>query len=464
MNKNLIGLNVRQDHWKKVFSILIPVTVQNMLSFGLNIVDTLMIGRVGTAELAAVGAANQVYGLVFMLLYGLLTGGGVYISQYWGIKDIKSIRKTLGIIYKYVFLLSVGAIIIFETFPTQIISLFLREESVVVLSVQYFRIATLSYLFMAMSFCMSFASRCIQRLRYPTWINVGALTTNAILNYILIYGKLGFPAMGVQGAAIATLIARIAEFLLMWLYIYKAPNHPFAAKISELFAYTKEYRNQVFKTAGPIVLSDGAYGASAALFFIGFGLISSVAIAAYQVVNVLGEFAQSMFYGLGNASAVMLGEKLGQGNIQGAQRDAKWFLGFGFFLASSITVVLLIITPYISTWYNFDAITTAALNPALIMSALTVSGRAFSYLFICGILRSGGDTKYTMYVDMGWTWLFGIPIMFIGVLFFNFVLWQALFMWYFAECLKAVHLYFRYKSKKWQNVMTESEYDTEQGE
>lgn len=455
MNENLIRIRVRKDHWLKVFAVLIPVTVQNMLGFGVNIIDTLMIGRVGTDELAAVGAANQVYMLVYMILYGLLTGGGVFIAQHWGVKDIKRIRQTIGIIYKYIFIVNAIIIIFAELIPAQVIGIFIREEHIVALGVQYFRITALSYIFMSLSFTMSFSSRCIQRLRYPTFINAGALILNTILNYVLIYGKLGFPAMGVQGAAIATLTARILELLFMWLYIYKAPNHPLAAKFSELIDYTKEYRNHVFKTAGPIILSDVAYGVAASLFFIGFSLIGAVAIAAYQVVNILGEFAQSMFYGLGNAAAVILGAKLGRGDLEGADKDAKGFLYFGLCMGATMTAVLLVTIPYVSGWYHFDAATTAVLNPALLMSALTVSGRALSYLFLCGILRSGGDTKYTMVVDIGWTWFFAIPAMFIGILLFDFVLWQALFMWYLAECFKTIQYFFRYKTKKWQNVMTE---------
>lgn len=455
MNENSIKVNDRKDHWVKVFAVLVPVTVQNMLGFGVNIVDTLMIGRVGINELAAVGAANQVYMLVYMILFGLLTGGGVFVAQHWGVKDIKRIRQTIGIIYKYVFIMNVVIVIFAELIPAQIIGIFIREDHIVALGVQYFRITAVSYIFMSLSFCMSFSSRCIQRLRYPTLINAGALVLNTVLNYVLIYGKMGFPALGVQGAAIATLLARVLELLFMWLYIYNAPNHPIAAKFSELKDYTKEYRNHVFKTAGPIILSDAAYGIAASLFFIGFSLIGAVAIAAYQVVNILGEFAQSTFYGLGNAAAVILGAKLGRGDVEGADKDAKGFLYFGLSMGVTLTVLMLAIIPFVSDWYHFDSATTAVLNPTLVMAALTISGRAFAYLFLCGILRSGGDTKYTMFVDIGWTWFFAIPAMFIGVLFFNFTLWQALFMWYLSECFKAIQFFLRYKTKKWQNVMTE---------
>lgn len=455
MNNNSIGNDGRRDHWIKVFSILIPVTFQHILSFGVNIVDTLMIGRVGTDELAAIGVANQVYFLFSMICFGLLTGGGVFIAQFWGAGDIPSIRKTQGLIYKYVLIFCIAATILIEAFPAQVVGLFVREQPVIDLGVQYFRIVTLSYVFTALSFCMSFASRCIQRLRYPTLINAFAILINTGLNYVLIYGKLGFPAMSVRGAAIATLIARVVEFSLLVIYIYKAPSHPLAAKLSELSGYTKEFRNRVIKTAGPILLSDGAYGIGTSVFLSGFGLIGSVAVAAYQVVNIMAEFCQSMFYGLGNASAVVLGEKLGRGDIEGAAKDAKGFLWFGLAMGAVITGLLLLVNPFVPGWYDFDAATTAVLVPALTVSALTISGRALTYLLICGILRSGGDTTYVMYVDIAWTWLFGIPAMLIGVVFLDFNLWQALLVCYLSECAKAVQFYFRYKTKIWQKVLTE---------
>ena len=419
----------RKNHWKRALSILLPVTVQHIISYGLNIVDTLMIGRVGTDELAAVGAANQIYGVFVMVCFGLLSGGGVYIAQFWGVRDIKSIRHTFGIICKNIVLFGLAVTLFVQWKSAALIGLFVREAHVISLGVDYIRIASLSYVMTALSFSMGFSSRCTQRLRWPTTINAVALLTNTVLNYALIYGKWGFPVMGVKGAALSTLIARSFEFCAMLTYIYRSQDHPLAARLSELQSYSKTFRNQVYRTGAPIVLADGSYGVAAAIFLSGFGLISSVAVAAYQVVHILGEFSQSVFYGLGNASAVLLGEKLGRGDRSGADRDAKGFLAFGL----GLTVLM----------------------PALFVSALTIPGRALTYLFIFGILRSGGDTKYIMAVDVGWTWLFGIPAMLIGVLFLDFSLWQAVLMRYLSECFKAVQFYWRYRSKRWQNVLTE---------
>lgn len=457
MSEKPMSLGQRKAHWLNAFSILIPVTVQHMISFGLNIVDTLMIGRVGTDELAAVGASNQIYGIFAMICFGFVSGGGIYIAQYWGLKDFVRIRHTLGIIYKVTLLFVTAVVLVIQWQPDWVIGLFLREEAVIGLGVDYIRIAALSYPVTALSFCMAFSSRCIQRLRWPTAINALALATNTMLNYVLIYGKWGFPAMSVKGAAWATLIARVLEFLLLAAYIYKTPGHPLAARLSEMSGYTKAFRNQVFRTTGPVVLSDGAYGLAAGIFLAGFGIIGSVAVAAYQVVHILGEFSQSIFYGLGNASGVILGEKLGRGDIKGADRDAKGFLWFGLGLLSVITLLLLLINPSVPGWYDFDASTRAILIPALTVSALTVWGRALTYLFICGVLRSGGDTRYAMFVDIGWTWLFGIPVMFAGILLFDFVLWQAVLVRYLSECAKTIQFYIRYRTKKWQNVLTEGQ-------
>ena len=445
----------RKNHWKRALSILLPVTVQHIISYGLNIVDTLMIGRVGTDELAAVGAANQIYGVFVMVCFGLLSGGGVYIAQFWGVRDIKSIRHTFGIICKNIVLFGLAVTLFVQWKSAALIGLFVREAHVVSLGVDYIRIASLSYVMTALSFSMGFSSRCTQRLRWPTTINAVALLTNTVLNYALIYGKWGFPVMGVKCAALSTLIARSFEFCAMLTYIYRSKDHPLAARLSELQSYSKTFRNQVYRTGAPIVLADGSYGVAAAIFLSGFGLISSVAVAAYQVVHILGEFSQSVFYGLGNASAVLLGEKLGRGDRSGANRDAKGFLAFGLGLTVLMSGLLLLVNPYVPHLYAFDAETTAVLMPALFVSALTIPGRALTYLFIFGILRSGGDTKYIMAVDVGWTWLFGIPAMLIGVLFLDFSLWQAVLMRYLSECFKAVQFYWRYRSKRWQNVLTE---------
>jgi len=455
MTEALAGKGERKQHWLRVLSILVPITVQHVISYGLNIVDTLMIGRVGTDELAAVGAANQIYGVFVMVCFGLLSGGGVYIAQYWGVRDTQGIRHTFGIICKNILMFGIVVTSLVQWRSAVFIGLFVREEQVILLGVDYIRIASLSYIVTALSFSMGFSSRCTQRLKWPTLINAGALLLNTVLNYAFIYGKWGFPAMSVKGAALSTLIARTLEFSAMLAYIYKSDDHPLASRVSEWFGYSKDFRNQIYKTGTPIVLADASYGVAAAIFLSGYGVIGSVAVAAYQVVHILAEFAQAIFYGLGNASAVLLGEKLGRGDRTGVDRDAKEFLLLGIALTILMSGLLLLVNPHIPGLYGFDSETTAVLAPALIVSALTIPGQALSYLFLFGILRSGGDTRYIMAVDVGWTWLFGIPAVLIGINFFHFSLCQALIARYAAEFFKAIQFYSRYRSKRWQNVLTE---------
>lgn len=194
-----------REFYKTALVIAIPIVIQNLISIGLNMADTIMIGKLGVDELAAVGTANRLYFVFSTLCFGVYSGAAVYVSQYWGVRDIPNIRRTFGIDL----CLGGGISLLFMTLALalapQILFLFTRDANVIGLGSGYLRIVSLSYPLTAMSFAVNFNSRAIHNLRVPTLINMMALCINLVLNYGLIYGKLGMPQLGVNGAAIATL-------------------------------------------------------------------------------------------------------------------------------------------------------------------------------------------------------------------------------------------------------------------
>ena len=210
-----------QTFYKTMMTIAIPIVIQNIISIGLNMADTIMIGKLGVDELAAVGTANRLYFVFSSLCFGIYSGASVYVSQYWGVKDIKNIRRTLGIDI----LLGGGMSVLFMAIAfflaPQVLGLFSSDPNVIELGTQYLHIVAGSYFFTAMSFAINFNCRAIHMLKVPTAINTLALFINLGLNYLLIFGKLGLPRMGVRGAAYATLIARLVEFVLMFLCVYR---------------------------------------------------------------------------------------------------------------------------------------------------------------------------------------------------------------------------------------------------
>ena len=295
-----------RNFYRTVLMIAIPIVIQNLISIGLNMADTIMIGKVGVDELAAVGTANRLYFIFSTLCFGIYSGAAVYVSQYWGVRDIKNIRRTFGIDI----LLGTGMSLFFTAlalfFAPQILSLFTRDARVIELGGQYLKIVAISYFFTSMSFAINFNSRAIHQLKVPTIINMLALFINLGLNYVLIFGKFGMPKLGVRGAALATLIARVIEFALMVTFVYSNSEHPLAGKPKELFSFDKEMFRRVLKTSLPVIISEGGWSIGNSVYYIAYGMLGASALAVVQVASTINDLFQSVFFGIGNASAVMI--------------------------------------------------------------------------------------------------------------------------------------------------------------
>lgn len=197
-------------------------------------------------------------------------------------------------------------------FAPQILSLFTRDARVIELGGQYLKIVAISYFFTSMSFAINFNSRAIHQLKVPTIINMLALFINLGLNYVLIFGKFGMPKLGVRGAALATLIARVIEFALMVTFVYSNSEHPLAGKPKELFSFDKEMFRRVLKTSLPVIISEGGWSIGNSVYYIAYGMLGASALAVVQVASTINDLFQSVFFGIGNASAVMIGNELGR--------------------------------------------------------------------------------------------------------------------------------------------------------
>ncbi|MBR5640804.1 MAG: MATE family efflux transporter [Firmicutes bacterium] len=443
---------------RKILAITLPIALQNLLGCAMGIVDTAMVGRMGVAPLAASGAASMVAIILFNFMYGFLSGAGAFISQFWGVRDIKTIRQVLGIIYRSAIIVSLIFTAAGELFAPKIIWLIDRNPEVIDLGVQYLRVIAPSYILAMFSYSFMFSSRCVQKLRACTIIDICAILSNTLFNYMFIWGKFGAPAWGIKGAAFATVLSRILEFTAFLIYSYASKNHPLAFKnFSELSGYTKEFRDRVVKTAIPVGLSDGLWGITCTVYLSVYGLISTAALAAAQVVNIVNECFQSVFYGVGSAAAVLIGEQLGQADLKRAKKSAVEFQWTCVVLSLVLSVVMYVISPFIMGFYHFDAATNEVLLSALHITAWTILLRMMCYIVMCGILRPGGDTKFAMIVDLIVNWCVVIPAMFAAVLIFHADLTAAMFLCYLGEGVKWLFCYLRYRTGKWMNVFTGAE-------
>lgn len=439
---------------KKLIVIGVPVVFQNLISIGLNLIDTLMIGMIGERELAAVGAANQVFFIFSIALFGLYSGAAVFTAQYWGAKDIKGIRRMLGMDYLVAIGFSVFITIIAFAFASNIIGIFSSDNAVIRLGMDYLRIACLSYIFSGISMAVSYNSRAIQNLKVPTIINAIALGINAVLNYMLIFGMGVFPEMGVKGAAIATLIARIIEFSLLFAYIYTRKEHPFKTGIKELFGFSGKQFSQVMRLAIPVVFTEGSWAISVSLIFAAYGHLGTAALAVTQVANVVTDMMQSIYFGVGNATAMLIGEVLGQGDKDCAYRNGRRAIKVICVLNIIMTIILFLLSNPIANVYNFNTKTTELLVKTLMMMALAITPRMLGYIFIVGILRAGGDTVFCMKLEIFCNMVVQVPVAFVAVMVLHTSLPIAIILGEIGNLIRILVCWPRFHSCKWINIVT----------
>lgn len=440
--------------YRQLLKVGIPVLIQQLIVVSLNLMDTIMVGKISENALAAVGAANQIYFIYSVVVFGIFSGAAVYTVQYWGVRDLKNLRKILGIDYMMCIVLTVPVVAgVFFAAP-MLMTIFTADEEVIALGVDYLRIACFSYAFSGMTFAISYNSRATMILKVPTIINTVAITINIFLNYCLIYGKLGMPEMGVKGAAVATLTARIIECGLMLGYVYVSRENPLRAKLKELASFNVALFKSVMKTAIPVIFNEGLWALSVAMVFAAYGRIGPVALAIVQVANTITEVFQTAYAGVSNASSVIVGQALGQGKVEYAYEYSKKILKITWVLNLIMTLLLILIRGPIAHVYNFNQETTELLMSSMIVFAIAITPKMLAYVIICGILRAGGDTLYCMIIDTSFNMLMQIPLAYAGVLLLKLSLPMVIALVAVSDFLKIIFCYRRYYSKKWINIFT----------
>ena len=276
---------------------------------------------------------------------------------------------------------------------------------------------------------------------------------NLGLNYVLIFGKFGMPKLGVRGAALATLIARVIEFALMVTFVYSNSEHPLAGKPKELFSFDKEMFRRVLKTSLPVIISEGGWSIGNSVYYIAYGMLGASALAVVQVASTINDLFQSVFFGIGNASAVMIGNELGRREEEKAYSYAVVFLKMTFIVNLVMSVSLFLSEGAVISLYDFDAATNSMLANTITVYAIYMLPKMFTYVLFCGILRSGGDTRFCMMLDLMGVWIIGVPLAFLGVLVLKLPLHLVVAMVFFEEWVKLVFASLRFKSKKWAHTL-----------
>ena len=436
--------------YRTLFSIAVPIILQNLLQTFINMMDTVMVGQLGSVEIAAVGLGNQVFFMLNMILFGVCSGGAIFVSQFWGARDLAGIRRTFGFMLALcaavALAFSVGGIF----FPDFLISLYTDDGAVIAEGAKYLKIASMSYLMMGVTFSCQMAFRSTEHVVLPMVTTALSFLLNICFNYLFIFGfgPLGIRAMGASGAAVGTLVARSVEFAVT-LAVGKCLKYEAFGSFREMFSFGKRFALNFFKVALPVILSESFWGLGITVQNSIFSHASTDAFSAFSIMNTVSQLTWVVFIGMGSASSVILGKKIGAGDFEGARAFAGRFSWFFPLMGLLVGLLLVPISRALPLVFRVSPGIIAIAQSMLIVLMAMYPFRAFNMLFIVGICRSGGDTVFASLTDNGWMWALAIPLGFAATFAWDFPPWAVLLCLESEQVIKSAFGAWRVRSGKW---------------
>ncbi|MEM5947259.1 MATE family efflux transporter [Spirochaetia bacterium 38H-sp] len=434
--------------FKRVFVLALPIASQNLLFSSLNMLDIFMIGQLGTDPVSSVSLANQVSFIVFLFIFGIGTGSSVFWAQFWGAGNKKDMHAVMGIALTAGLTMSLFVSLLVFMFPGDIFSFLSPDNNVRKLGADYLKWMWPTYPFTAVSLIYAIALRSTGNARLPFLISSLSLLINTVGNYILIFGKIGFPAMGVEGAAIATLIARATEAFLTVFFVY-ARKTAFAAPLKNLFSASTHLIKDYIKKVWPVVTNELGWSLGMSAYQVIFARVSTDMVAANTLAGTLINFAVVFFVGSSNACGVMIGNALGAHRTKRAKSYAKAFAVWAFLLGVFFGLLLILASDIFSRLFNISTNARYLLRVYIILFGCFMGFKIFNWHTVVGIFRSGGDTSFCMLMELGSVWLIGVPLVFLSALIWDLSFFWIIFLMQTEELVKFFIGLWRFVSGKW---------------
>ena len=447
-----------RSFYSKLISIAIPSSLQSLIMFGVNTADTVMVGSLGENSIAGVALGNQIAFLYQITCYGIAGGMGVLMAQFWGKNDREAIESGLSITTKIAAVFGLLFMMLAIFLPMQVLSLYTNDPLVRAEGVAYLKIVAISFIFLGLTTMISQALRSVEVVKLSLYSSCVALVVNIFCNWVFIFGNLGAPRLGVRGAAIATLVSRIAEFLIVTIYLLKIDKH-IRFRLSALLHWDKGIFRNYMKNGSPVIVSDVILGVGSTMTSVVLGHMGAVVTSASSIANTIYHLTSIFLMGVANASGVITGNTVGAGEREKAKEYGKTFITISVLVSILAIAIIQLIKGVIFQEFNFGGNVIQVFNVELgtkelagqlinSLSALTIF-MTVSNVLTKGILRSGGDTKFLMVADVLFLWVISVPLGFITGLYLKWPPYIVFFLLRSDEVIKSVWCMFRFYSWKW---------------
>ena len=439
--------------YRTVIALVVPMALQNLINVGVTAADVIMLGAVGEDALSGASLAGQVQYIMTLFLFGLTSGATVLTAQYWGKGDKDAIEKILGIAVKtavFVTALFTAAALVV---PGLLLRIFTGDPVVIAEGIKYLRIVAFTYIMIGITQAYLYIMRSVERVIVATVVYLLSLICNIIMNSIFIFGLLGLPAMGISGAALGTLCARILEVVLVAGYA-RFFNKDIKLRLRYVLHTDKVLFGDFMKYALPVVINEVMWGLGTAANTAILGHMGSPVVAANSVAQVARQLATVVSFGLSSAAAIYLGKTIGEKRMEHARAYAKRFIGLSLIMGVLGGAVILIASPVASAFLSLSAEAKDYLRIMFFVMSYFVVGQAFNTTMVVGIFRSGGDTRFGLILDVSTMWCCSILLGFLAAFVFKLSVPVVYVILMSDEIIKIPITSWRYRSCKWLRDVT----------
>ena len=445
--------------YRRLLALALPMLVQNLITNSLGLVDTFMVGTLGEGPLAGVTLANIPVFVVQLMMFGAQSGSSVLISQYRGKEDYRSINRVMGMGMYVVGVISLLFALITTFLPGPFLSLFGNDPEVVETAVRYARIVGWSYFFDSFVQIYIGAHRSMGNPKRGMYILVVSMVVNTFLNWVFIYGNLGAPMLGVEGAALATLIARFLSFCIMVTWAVR--DKAFVLDLKLLLVPGRDMARRFVRVALPVMCNETLWSLGSSMFPTIMGHMdgSKEILAAYAIAGNITNLCTVGVFAIAGTAAILIGQEIGSGNRDkvkelGGLLDALAFL-FGLVMGLvALGILFAIVRPFLYPLFDLSPSAASICTMMLSVIFLSLSLRSFCTTNIVGVLRGGGDVTMATLIDILPLWCISVPLAALTALVLEWgILWVYLAM-VAEQTVKCLLGHLRYRTGKWVRDVT----------
>lgn len=449
--------------WKKILIFALPIAFQNMSTAILGIIDVSIISDMGETAVASVSLANQLVYIASLIIFGITSGAQVYLSRYYGEKNTHCLKETFSLMMFFTLLINTLIMLMCLIIPNMAIGFFTDDKALIAGGVSYIRVAAPLFVFSAISNSYAAFFRSVGIPKIPMITTIVSLLVKLALDMLLIYGFAFIPAMGIKGAAMATLISKIVEFSLYLFFMLRHKEREYVFRFKDISFIKLRPAAEFIKRTYPVILNESLWGMGTSFFNAIFGRMGEQTISAMSIAMNMENLGNSFFYGISIGCCVSISFVIGQKKLDKAKQDAKKYALAGFYVGTGIMLLMLAIDiPYVKIFFsNLEAETQRLAIALIAVYACYMPFRSLASVFIMGNFRAGDDSRAAMLLDVLPVYLWSLPLGYLMGIKFHFGAVTVLTVMQFKRFIKAMLALRHFTGGKWLRVLDDKEVNYE---